>query len=200
VNVFLHYAATTIELVPFKNDDSMVRKYTETFVAMYKRLERYLQSQSQTKESANDTNQTENFILSFFWNVSDSTIVVPWLLDIGLTKMMLEFLKIGALAPGIIVKISAIIHNISRHDDGADELNKFSGLLILKDFQNSGAEMLNGLAGKRRKGKHRTGKCRKNHQIGEYRKGKCRKAGRRNIKWCERKISKGNCRKGKCRI
>jgi hypothetical protein len=51
-----------------------------------------------------------------------------------------------------------------------------------------------GLAGKRRKGKHRTGKCRKNHQIGEYRKGKCRKAGRRNIKWRERKISKGNCR------
>jgi hypothetical protein len=121
----------------------MIRKYTETFVAMYKRLERYLKSQSQTKESANDTNQTENFILLFFWNVSDSTIVVPWLLDIGLVKMMLEFLKIGALAPGIIVKISAIIHNISRHDDGADELNKFSGLLILKDFQNSGAEMLN---------------------------------------------------------
>jgi hypothetical protein len=64
-------------------------------------------------------------------------------------------------------------------------------------IQNTGSF---GLAGKRRKGKHRTGKCRKNHQIGEYRKGKCRKAGLRNIKRCERKISKGDCRKGKCRI
>jgi hypothetical protein len=51
-----------------------------------------------------------------------------------------------------------------------------------------------GVAGKGRKEKHRKGKCRKNYQKGKYRKVKCRKAGHRNIKWCERKISKGKCR------
>jgi hypothetical protein len=34
------------------------------------------------------------------------------------------------------------IYNISRHDDGVDELRKFDGLLMLKDIQSNGAEKL----------------------------------------------------------
>jgi hypothetical protein len=142
VNVFLHYAATTIEFVPFKNDDLAVRKYTETFIAMHKRVERYLQSQSGTKEPTNYTDQTESFILSFFLNISDRTVLVPWLLGIGLVKSMLECLKVKALPLSIVKKLSHIIHNISRHEDGADELNKFNGLLILNDFQSRDAQIL----------------------------------------------------------
>ncbi|CAF3969817.1 unnamed protein product, partial [Rotaria sp. Silwood1] len=39
-------------------------------------------------------------------------------------------------------QIVNIIHNISRHDDGADELKKFDGLLILKDIQSKYSSVL----------------------------------------------------------
>jgi len=55
---------------------------------------------------------------------------------------MLECLKIADLSSTRADNIIGFIYNISRHDDGADELRKFDGLLMLKDIQSNGAEEL----------------------------------------------------------
>jgi hypothetical protein len=56
-------------------------------------------------------------------------------LDTGFTETMLECLKIADLSSKTARKLIGIVHNISRHDDGADELRKFAGLSIIKNFQ-----------------------------------------------------------------
>ncbi|CAF4364153.1 unnamed protein product [Rotaria sp. Silwood2] len=127
---------------PFIQDDSITRNYTELFSSMYKRVERDLQLGNHTKQQTALDNKITDYILNFFWNLSDRTIMVPWLLGIDLTKAMLECLKVKKLSLNTTRQIISIIHNISRHDDGADELKKFDGLVILKDMQSKYSSVL----------------------------------------------------------
>ncbi|CAF0846164.1 unnamed protein product [Rotaria sordida] len=85
-NLLLSLACRKITLVPFMSDDSTTRKYTDILNAMYKRVERNLQLSTHTRQPTVPDNQTTLVILSFFWNLSDRTVIVPWLLDIGLTE------------------------------------------------------------------------------------------------------------------
>ncbi|CAF1036107.1 unnamed protein product [Rotaria sp. Silwood1] len=89
--------------------------------------------------------QTIDCILSFFWNLSDRIVIVPWLLGIGLVKTMLECLQKIPISSETARQIISIIHNISRHDEGTDELNKFDGLVILKNIQSNNSEALDNL-------------------------------------------------------
>jgi len=131
---FLILAVKTVSFVPLTNDDIITRKYTDTFCTMYKRVKRNLQSGSLIERPKFDPNETTDVVLSFLCNLAYRTVIVPWFLGIGLIESMLECLKI--MRPSQPVhRIIWTIHNISRHDDGADELRKFDGLSIVKDFQ-----------------------------------------------------------------
>jgi len=132
---FLVSATNTVAFVSFTRDHIAIQKYTDTFCVMYKRAKDDLQSGLLAEEPTADDMETADWILSFFWNLAYSTIIVSWLLGIGLIKSILECLKIAKLSSQTAHKIIAIIHNISRHDDGADELRKFDGLSIIKGFQ-----------------------------------------------------------------
>ncbi|CAF3864531.1 unnamed protein product [Rotaria sp. Silwood1] len=79
--------------VPFIQDDSVTRNYSNLLSAMYQRVKRDLQLGNHTKQQTALDDKITNCILSFFWNLSDRTIIVPWFLDIDLTKTMLECLK-----------------------------------------------------------------------------------------------------------
>jgi len=128
--------------VPFIGNDIGTRKYTDILCAMGNRVKCDLHPSTQTKEPITHDYQTIECILSFLWSLTDRTIIVPWLLDIGFVTTMLECLKIADLSSNRADNVIGFIYNISRHDDGADELRKFDVLLMLKDIQSNGAEEL----------------------------------------------------------
>jgi hypothetical protein len=134
-NVLLTLASKTAQSVSLTYDDLAPCKYTDTFCAMHNRANLDLKNGLMDEEPETVKNKTTRLILSFFLNLTYSTVIVPWLLNIGLIKSILGWLKMRKLSSTIIQKIIIIIHNISRHDDGADELKKFDGLLIIKSFQ-----------------------------------------------------------------
>jgi hypothetical protein len=134
-HLLLTSATPGITFIPFKKEDITIRKYTDMLSAMYKRVERDLQMRNSTEQPESEYNPTTEFILSFLWNLVDRTIILPWLLGIGLSKSMLKCLKITNLSSETVRSIIPIIHNIARHDDGAEELRKLDGLSIIKDFR-----------------------------------------------------------------
>ncbi|CAM4787618.1 unnamed protein product [Rotaria magnacalcarata] len=141
-NMLLCLAYEQIFVAPFTNSDSSSNKYSNLFSTMYKRVERNLQIINDTEEPTVIEDQTTTLILNFFWNMSDRTIIVPWVLGIGLTKAMLSCLEIVGLPLYATQSIINIIHNISRHDDGADEINKFDGLHVLKNIPSENSNAL----------------------------------------------------------
>jgi hypothetical protein len=102
---------------------------------MYKRVKCHLQLSTQIEQPIDYDHQTIEDILLLLWNLTDRTIVVRWMLDTGFVETMLECLKIADLSSKTARKLIGIVHNISRHDDGVDELKKFDGLSIIKNFQ-----------------------------------------------------------------
>ncbi|CAF4695506.1 unnamed protein product [Rotaria sp. Silwood2] len=143
-NLLMKLASEKVNSVQFKNDDSTIQKYTITFTAMYKRVEHNLHVNIHTEQRVVSDNITTLLILSFLRNLSDRTIIVPWLLGIGLAKSIVECLKIVEISFYTAHQIVSIIYNISRHDEGGDELNTFDGLQILKSIQSSNSESLTG--------------------------------------------------------
>ncbi|CAF1501429.1 unnamed protein product [Adineta steineri] len=141
-NVLLAISNSNIKCVCLTTDDAATRKYTDTFYTMWKRVERNVHFTNQTEQKLPVIDSTTNYIRHFFWNFSNRTVVVPWLLDNGVVKIILECLKTIPLSSEKGIDITSIILNISRHDDGVDELNKFDGLRILKDIQSNNTEEL----------------------------------------------------------
>jgi len=60
-------------------------------------------------------------ILTFFWNVSDRTFSVPILVKIGLPESIVRWLSYSNITTyEHCIPLIAIIHNLSRHDEGVD--------------------------------------------------------------------------------
>ncbi|CAF1484293.1 unnamed protein product [Adineta steineri] len=145
-DLLLSYATSRLQNISFVNSDIGIRKYTDLFRTIYKRVVRDLEFRIQIKQEVIHDNTTTDYILSFLWNLSASIDIVPWLLGIDLAKSMLKCLKIIKPSSKIAQQIASIIHNISRHDDGTNELKQVNGLQILKDFQSNTTEKLDDVA------------------------------------------------------
>ncbi|CAF0945863.1 unnamed protein product [Rotaria sordida] len=65
----------------------------------------------------------------------DRTIVVPSLLRAGFGKSVIEWLNYPTLTETARRPIVSIVHNLSRHDNGADELNKYGAIEIINQMQ-----------------------------------------------------------------
>jgi hypothetical protein len=113
-NLFLDLLSQRILSTPLKNNDMVTRKYTNLFCVMRKRVEHDLQLSIRIEQPLVHDKQTTDLILSLLWNLSDRTLLVPWLLGIGLVKTMLECLKVTDKSSEIALKIINIIFNISR--------------------------------------------------------------------------------------
>jgi hypothetical protein len=141
-NLFLDLASTATRSVPFIGNDIRTRKYTDILCAMGNGVKCDLQPSAWTIQPITHDYETIECISAFLWSLTDRTIIVPWFLDIGFVKTMLECLKIADLSSNQADNIIGFIYNISRHDDGADELRKFDGLLMLKNIQSNDADKL----------------------------------------------------------
>ena len=87
----------------------------------------------------NDDSQDEltDEIVSCIWNLSDRTMIVPILLKTGYASSVVEWVKRraqkfhGDKADAPI----HILHNLARHDDGTDQLNRFHSLEVIDAIQ-----------------------------------------------------------------
>jgi hypothetical protein len=76
-------------------------------------------------------------IISLIWNLSDRTILVPVLLDTGYANSVVQWIKDRKMKFRDD-KLDApihILHNLSRHDDGIDQLNTYDALKVIEEIQ-----------------------------------------------------------------
>jgi len=106
-----------------------VRKKRKFFQAFYKR-KRYLPHYFWYALSINER------ILYFLWNLTDRTVLIPTLIKCDLAKRIVSWISQAAMLRKKSRRpLISIAHNISRHDDGADELNKYDAIRIIKQYQ-----------------------------------------------------------------
>ncbi|CAF1040417.1 unnamed protein product [Rotaria sordida] len=75
-------------------------------------------------------------ILMLLWNTADQTLLVPTFLKCGLAKRVVAWLAQSTkLTEKSRRPLISIIHNIARHDDGADELNNHGVIDVIKQYQ-----------------------------------------------------------------
>jgi hypothetical protein len=76
-------------------------------------------------------------IISLVWNLSDRTILVPVLLDTGYASSVVQWIKDREMKFRDD-KLDApihILHNLSRHDDGIDQLNTYDALKVIEGIK-----------------------------------------------------------------
>jgi hypothetical protein len=76
-------------------------------------------------------------LISLIWNLSDRTVLIPILLKADYANSVVEWIKAREIKFRDD-KLDApihILHNISRHDDGIDQLNKHYALKVIGDIK-----------------------------------------------------------------
>ncbi|CAF1186541.1 unnamed protein product [Adineta steineri] len=79
-------------------------------------------------------------IINLFWNLSDRIFLVPILVEINLPMNIVNWLSYSYEH---CVSFISIIHNLSRHDEGVDALNKCNTIEIIKNYQHEKSFMIN---------------------------------------------------------
>ncbi|UJR07250.1 hypothetical protein I4U23_011538 [Adineta vaga] len=133
-------SSQTISFVSFESRDEQlfIEKYVELFQIFINRIDKRMQSNlNQSNEIKEQTLAVINErILTFFWNLSDRTILIPFLIQTQLPFKVLQWLSQSSfLTEKSRRPFLGIIQNIARHDDGTDKLNEFNGLEIVKQYQ-----------------------------------------------------------------
>jgi hypothetical protein len=116
-------------------DDDIDDKYDSLFNSMRIHIEQKLQSAMSQQNTKPIVNTIHQRMLSFLWNLSDRTVTVPSLLRVGYGKSVLEWLNSPTLTNSERRPMLSIVHNLSRHDDGADELNKYGAIETINRMQ-----------------------------------------------------------------
>lgn len=130
IYIILFTLSTMCLYVSFVDDD-IDDKYDCVFNAMRTHVEQKLQS----TRSQKNTKTIHQRILSLLWNLSDRTIIVPSLLRTGLGKSVVEWLNYPTLTDIDRRPMVSIVHNLSRHDNGVDELNKYGAIDTINQMQ-----------------------------------------------------------------
>ncbi|CAF3439351.1 unnamed protein product [Rotaria socialis] len=136
IHRLLYILSTLCDLVVFVDID-MNSKYSSLLNVMRDYVGKQLQST--TLESSTDEKLTPLYqcILLFLWHLSDHTIVVPYLLHAGYGKNVIKWLKNVTLTDAVRQPIVNIVFNLAKHDDGADELNKYEVIKTIEQTEQS---------------------------------------------------------------
>jgi hypothetical protein len=134
VQYLLLLSTMSCTYVPFNN--ALPDNYVELFDVLRINVDKKMPSGlSGTKH---ELGPIAKQILSLFWNMADRTILVPLLLRIGLAASAIQWLaNSDSLTPQARRPLISIVHNIARHDDGSDELNKHNAIDIVKAYQST---------------------------------------------------------------
>lgn len=116
-------------------DNDIPDQYISLLNALRLHIEQKLRSNQSSALKKRVVKNLHESILKFIWNLSDQSVVVPSLLRAGLGESIMEWWVNPKLTSSERRPMVSIIHNLSRHDEGADELNEHSALEILKRWQ-----------------------------------------------------------------
>ena len=125
VRLLMGLAELITSLVPFKDND-LVENDLPLLMKICEHVDRDLRHDDLTTD-----------IISLLWNLSDQTVFVPLLLRAGFAKSAIDWIKTTPEKHKIdrLKSFIAIVHNLSRHDDGVDQLNINGALDIFKHLQ-----------------------------------------------------------------
>ncbi|CAF3133032.1 unnamed protein product [Rotaria sp. Silwood2] len=128
---------------PSVEDQKVLDKYTEVFILLIERIERCIPKYLETTATQNkyELGVLNQRALDLIWNLVDITAFVPTFLKCGLPMKVVGWLtQANKLTEKCRRPFLSIAHNISRHDDGADELNKYGAIDVIKQYQNTKLE------------------------------------------------------------
>ncbi|CAF1484609.1 unnamed protein product [Didymodactylos carnosus] len=74
-------------------------------------------------------------ICEFIWAVVDNTIVVPNFINANYHEFVIKWIDIESLSMKHQRPLISIIHNLARHDNGAEVLNKCNAIEVLKKYK-----------------------------------------------------------------
>ena len=132
--MLLFVLSTLCEFVSFVDDD-IDDKYISLFNAMRIHIEQTLQKALSQPDTIRKFTTVHQCILSLLWNLNDRTILVPSLLQAGFGKSVPEWLNRPVLTDAERRPLISVLHNLARHDDGADELNKYGAIETINRLQ-----------------------------------------------------------------
>ncbi|CAF0859712.1 unnamed protein product [Adineta steineri] len=123
-------------------DQQHIEEYCELLTLFIDRIDKRMPEHASTViEKDYKIGDINEVILTVIWSLSDRTVLIPMLLKCDLAKRAIGWLaQASMLAEKSRRSLISIIHNIARHDDGADELNKYDAVIIIKRYQNSKIE------------------------------------------------------------
>ncbi len=126
--------------IPFEtiDDQKFISNHVELFTLLIERVEKNMPEHSPTIIEKDYTIGIINErILSFLWNLTDRTVLIPTLIKCDLAKRIVSWISQAAIFRKKSRRsLISIAHNIARHDDGADELNKYDAINMIKQYQN----------------------------------------------------------------
>ena len=135
----LFIASQSASFIPFAaiEDQQFIENHSELLILFIERVDKRMPQHSLTDVENNYSLGTINErILNFLWNLSDRTVIIPTLLRCNLAERVVNWLSQSA-----VIKESSrrpfisIVHNIARHDDGADQLNQFNAIPAIQIYQ-----------------------------------------------------------------
>ncbi|CAF1586768.1 unnamed protein product [Rotaria sp. Silwood1] len=120
------------------DDQQFIESHTELYSILIEHIEQSMPEHCQTAtETEYDLGHINVRILSLMWNTTDRTILVPILLKCDLARKVVGWLSQSAkLTDSGRRPLISIVYNLARHDDGADELNKYGAIDMIKKFKN----------------------------------------------------------------
>ncbi|CAM4762838.1 unnamed protein product [Rotaria magnacalcarata] len=120
------------------DEQQFIAEHTELIIALIERVDRAMPEHAGfTLQKDYSLGTLNERILSLLWNLADRTVLVPKILKCGLSKRIVSWLGQASMINDTGRRpFISIAHNISRHDDGADELNQLGAIQIIKQYQN----------------------------------------------------------------
>lgn len=111
--------------VQFQPDDLSKTTDQELLIAMREHID---------QDSTHD-NLTDG-IISFIWNLSDITLLVPVLLNTGYAQSVVQWIENRAekFRDDKLDAPIHILHNLARHDDGIEQLNAYHALKVIEEI------------------------------------------------------------------
>ena len=132
-------ASQTMAFSPFATheDQQFIHDHTELLTILIERVDGDMPEHNQTAaDMSYSLDRVNERALGLLWSLTDRTVLVSTLLKVGLVERVVRWLgKAPMLTETGSRPLISIIHNISRHDDGADELIKYDAIDAVKEYR-----------------------------------------------------------------
>ncbi|CAF1340297.1 unnamed protein product [Adineta ricciae] len=135
VYYLLLISSQTISFIPFDSldDQLFIEDYLDLFEIFIRRIDQRMPKKSDVQCTLGVIGER---ILTFLWNLTDRIILIPILLRTNLAENTLKWIQQSdSLTEKSRRAFPSILQNIARHDQGAEKLNQFDAIEILKAYQ-----------------------------------------------------------------